>query len=83
MQGLRCTSYNEISHIRYSRLPEVQIHVLVHTYTNNVTLYWNSKHFYFGSHIRTLFCSLFVVVLATVVLAVICADHVKMLCNVM
>jgi len=35
------------------------------------------KHTYFGSHIRTLFCSLLLVILATMVLAVIYLGHFK------
>jgi len=46
----------------------------------------NWKHIYFGSHIRTLLCSLFVVVLAIVVPAVIYLGHLRncyiMSCNV-
>ena len=37
----------------------------------------NLKHVYFGSHIRTLLCSLCVVVLAMVVLAVIYLSHLR------
>jgi len=42
----------------------------------DMTLYLHHL-LYFGSHILTLLCSLFVVVLAMVVLAVIYLDHIK------
>ena len=46
--------------------------------TDSVSAKTELKHIYFGSHIRTLFCSLFVAVLAMLVLAVTVTKAIKM-----